>query len=214
MITDPYQVLGVSPSASDDEIKKAYRDLSRKYHPDTNTNNPLADLAEEKFKQVQEAYQQIMSEREHGSQRAYGNGYSSQNTSSQSYSSNYYTWQDDPQMVAAVNYLNSRHYKEALNVLSGINNRSGHWHYFNAVAHTGMGNNMEALNFARQAVNMEPNNSEFNDLLYRLQSGGQRYQNNSTGYGGSSCGTGNFCCDLWCADSLCECIGGDLCSCM
>jgi molecular chaperone DnaJ len=209
MVTDPYQVLGVNPSASDDEIKKAYRELSRKYHPDTNTNNPLADLAEEKFKQVQAAYQQIMEERERGGQRSYG-------SSSQSYSSGYQTWQDDPKMVAAVNYLNSRHYTEALNTLSGISNRSGQWHYFNAIAHAGMGNNMEALNFARQAVNMEPNNAEFNDLLNRLQWGGRRYQSNSQGYGygGSSCGTGNICCDLWCADSLCECMGGDLCSCM
>jgi molecular chaperone DnaJ len=216
MITDPYQILGVSPSASDDEIKKAYREMSRKYHPDTNANNPLADLAEEKFKQVQEAYQQIMEERERGSQRSYSYGNASQTSSSQTYSGSYHTWQDDPKMVAAANYINSRHYNEALNVLSGTQNRSGYWHYFNALAHAGMGNNMEALNFARQAVNMEPNNQEFNDLLNRLQWGGRRYQNTSQGYGygGSSCGTGNFCCDLWLADTLCECMGGDICSCM
>ncbi len=204
MIMDPYSVLGISPSASDDEIKKAYRELSRKYHPDTNTNNPLADLAEEKFKQVQEAYQQIMNERENGGQ------------SSTSYSSAGYSGQDDPKMAAAANYINSRHYNEALNVLSGISDRNGRWYYFNAVAHAGLGNNMEAMNYARQAVNMEPNNREFSNLLNQLQRGGQRYQNNSAGYGygGSSCGTGNFCCDLWCADSLCECMGGDLCSCM
>ncbi len=213
MITDPYQILGVSPSASDEEVKKAYRDLSRKYHPDTNTNNPLADLAEEKFKQVQAAYQQIMDEREHGSQRSYG--YSSQNTSSQSYAGSNNSWQSDSQMVAAANYINSRHYREALNVLSGIHNRTGYWYYFSAMANAGIGNNMEALNFSRQAVNMEPGNNEFNDLLNRLQGSGQRYQNNSMGYGGnSSCGSGNLCCDLWCADSLCECMGGDLISCM
>ena len=63
MINNPYEVLGVSPSASDDEIKKAYRDLTRKYHPDANVDNPLADLAEEKFKEVQEAYDMIMKER-------------------------------------------------------------------------------------------------------------------------------------------------------
>ena len=59
-------MLGVSPSASDDEIKKAYRDLTRKYHPDANVDNPLADLAEEKFKEVQEAYDMIMKERASG----------------------------------------------------------------------------------------------------------------------------------------------------
>ncbi|MFA9378735.1 MAG: DnaJ domain-containing protein [Lachnotalea sp.] len=212
MITNPYQVLGVPSSASDDKIKKAYRELSRKYHPDTNANNPLADLAEEKFKEVQEAYQQIMDDREHGSQKSY----SSANSSSQFNSGGTNTWQSDPKMVAVANYLNSRHYKEALNALSDINSRSGYWNYFNALAHAGLGNNMEALNFARQAVNMEPNNTEFNDLLSRLSWGGRRYQNNSQGYGNnqSPCGTGNICCDLWCADSLCECMGGDLCACM
>ena len=60
---DPYQVLGVGRSASDDEIKKAYRSLSRKYHPDANINNPNKDQAEEKFKQVQQAYDQIMKEK-------------------------------------------------------------------------------------------------------------------------------------------------------
>ena len=63
MTKNPYDVLGVSPNASDDEIKRAYRDLTRKYHPDANVNNPLADLAEEKFKEVQEAYDIIMRER-------------------------------------------------------------------------------------------------------------------------------------------------------
>lgn len=74
MRKNPYEVLGVSPSASDDEIKKAYRELSRKYHPDANINNPLADLAAEKFKEVQEAYDTIMRERTSGSGYSYGYG--------------------------------------------------------------------------------------------------------------------------------------------
>ena len=76
MNKNPYEVLGVSPSASDEEIKKAYRDLTRKYHPDANVDNPLADLAEEKFKEVQEAYDTIMHERASGSSGSYsyGNG--------------------------------------------------------------------------------------------------------------------------------------------
>ena len=65
-MTDPYKVLGVSRDASDDEVKKAYRTLSRKYHPDANINNPNKDQAEEMFKLVQQAYNQIMREREGG----------------------------------------------------------------------------------------------------------------------------------------------------
>ena len=65
-MSDPYRVLGVSRDASEDEIKKAYRALSRKYHPDANVNNPHKDQAEEKFKEVQQAYDQIMRERQQG----------------------------------------------------------------------------------------------------------------------------------------------------
>ena len=65
-MNDPYSVLGISRGATDDEIKKAYRALSRKYHPDANINNPNKDQAEAKFKEVQQAYQQIMHEREYG----------------------------------------------------------------------------------------------------------------------------------------------------
>ena len=68
-MTNPYEVLGIAPSATDEEVKKAYRELSRKYHPDSYVNNPLADLAEEKFKQVQQAYDQIMKQRQNGGAR-------------------------------------------------------------------------------------------------------------------------------------------------
>ena len=74
MNKNPYDVLGISSNASDDEVKRAYRDLTRKYHPDANVNNPLADLAEEKFKEVQEAYDIIMKQREQG---GYNYGYGS-----------------------------------------------------------------------------------------------------------------------------------------
>ena len=63
---DPYSVLGVSPNASDEEVKKAYRELARKYHPDNYQNNPLADLAEEKMKEINEAYETITKQRSGG----------------------------------------------------------------------------------------------------------------------------------------------------
>ena len=123
MINNPYEVLGVSPSASDDEIKKAYRDLTRKYHPDANVDNPLADLAEEKFKEVQEAYDMIMKERASGGGYSYGYG-SSSGSSSYGAGGNYQNAQQDPRLQAAVNYINSRRFREALNTLDQINERS------------------------------------------------------------------------------------------
>lgn len=204
MIINPYNVLGVSPNADNDEIKKAYRELSRKYHPDTNTNNPLSDLAEEKFKEVQEAYDQIMKERENGQ---YGGGSYSAGTS---YGSN--TGEDSSQLAAVYNYINAKHYREALNVLSGISNRTARWYYYSGIANAGVGNNMIALDHARQAVNMEPNNREYINFLNQFEWQNQRYQGTRNTMGGY--GTGNLCCDLWCADTCCECMGGDLCSCI
>jgi molecular chaperone DnaJ len=202
---DPYKVLGIQPTATNDEVKKAYREQSRKYHPDNVVNNPLADLAEEKFKEVQEAYSQIMNEREHG-----GSSYGSSNYSSSSYSG-----ANAQDYNAIRNLLNGRRYRDALNALSGMNSNTGEWHYLYAVANAGIGNNIEAMNHARQAVDMEPSNREYASFLDQLQMMGNRYQTNSTSYGrNNECGTGNMCCDLWCADSLCECMGGDLCSCM
>ncbi|MEF9945426.1 MAG: J domain-containing protein [Lachnospiraceae bacterium] len=201
MINNPYEVLGVSSGASNEDIKKAYRDLSRKYHPDSYSDNPLADLAEEKFKEVQEAYEQIMKEREGG-------------TSSYSYGNTGSAGDNSSEMATVYNYINAQRYREALNLLAGISNRNARWFYCSAFANAGMGNNVIALDHAKQAVNMEPNNVEYRQLLNQLQFSGQRYQTNTYRGGSGMPSTGNFCCDLWCADSLCECLGGDLCSCM
>lgn len=215
MITNPYEVLGVSPSASDDEIKKAYREQSRKYHPDSYADNPLADLAEEKFKEVQEAYDQIMKQRSNG---GYQSGYASQSgngASSYSYgTSGSSGGEENLQFQAACNYINARHYREALNVLNGIANRNARWYHYSAVANYGLGNNIVAMQHGQQAVAMEPGNREYANFVNQMQWGGQRYQTAGSNYGRPSMGTGNMCCDLWCADTLCECMGGDLCSCI
>lgn len=202
MISDPYKVLGISPKASNDEVKRAYRELSRKYHPDSYVNNPLSDLAEEKFKEVQEAYKQIMDEREHGfSGRSYQSSSSSGDTAS-------------VEMGAVRNYINSGHYQEALNLLSRISAQTAQWHYYYAVASSGIGNNLDAMNHAERAAAMEPGNMEYRGFLNQLKMRGNRYQGAGRQYGGGGLTTGNFCCDLWCADSLCECMGGDLCPCI
>ncbi len=214
-MTDPYKVLGVSVNATDDEVKKAYRELSRKYHPDSYVNNPLASLAEEKFKEVQEAYNQIMKERENGYSRTTGGfgGYQSSGYSSSGPSG---------ELQGVYNLLAQRRFREALNELSRTSNRSAQWYYYSAVASTGIGNNIQALEHARMAHNMDPGNQEYANFLDQLQYGNNRYQTTGYGYGrpnstyggGETCGSGNLCCDLWMADTCCECMGGDLCSCM
>lgn len=231
MISDPYSVLGVNRSASDREIKKAYRNLSRKYHPDSFANSPAAEAeaASEKFKQIQEAYNQIVNERSGGTSGGYGYGTAGGYGAGQSYS------EEDQHLMAAMNYIRARRYNEAINVLNGIGNRSGRWYYLSSVANMGLGNNVAAEDYAKKAVEMEPDNMEFRQYYQQLMNGGGfntfggygspfggGYGGGYGGYGGygsygggyNSCGTGNMCCDLWCADTLCECMGGDLCSCM
>lgn len=205
MITNPYETLGISPQASNDEVKKAYREMSRKYHPDSYVDNPLADLAEEKFKEVQEAYDQIMREREGGFA-----GHSSYEKSSSD------AYREEGQLQKAADMVRERRYQDALWVLSGIPAKTARWHYYSAAAHYGLGNNMQALRDIQTAVDMEPNNMEYRSLLKQLQWNSQRYQARSygTGRGSNLPTTGNCCCDLWIADSCCECMGGDLCSCI
>ncbi len=227
MYNDPYQVLGVSRGATDREIKKAYRTLSRKYHPDSYVDPVKKEEAEEKFRQVQEAYNQIVDER---SGKFTGGGYTDYSSESE----------EDRHMMAALNYIRAGRYNEAINVLNGIPNKNARWYYFSSVANLGLGNTSVALDYAKQASSMEPNNMEYQQYYQRLQSGnaspfgfggspfgggygggygGYRGYGNygnggSTGYNSGGCGTGNICCDLWCLDSCCECMGGDLCSCM
>jgi len=214
---DPYEILGVSRNASMDEIKKAYRDLSRKYHPDANINNPLADLAAEKFKEVQQAYDTIVKERERGTSYGYGSS-----TSGSSYGYGYsgsagssaYTGSNDYSMVYT--YLRGQRYHEALNLLSGMP-KDAHWYYLSAFAHAGCGNSWQALTHAQQAVNMEPSNPEYRNLLNQLQSYSRGYNTMGGNYGRQGT-NGDDCCDLCCTlflfDSCCECMGGDICACM
>lgn len=209
-MTDPYKVLGVSKNASNDEIKRAYRELSKKYHPDSHMNNPLSELAEERFKEVQLAYDQIMS----GTATA---GNSGNNYSGNSYSgNNQNAWgqsQDGSELNGVHNLLYERRFQEALRELGKISNRSARWFYYSAVANNGVGNNLMAYEHARQAAILEPSNRDYQNLVNQLQFRTQRYQNTGSMYGRPTLGSGNLCCDLFCADSLCECMGGDLCSC-
>ena len=202
---NPYEVLGVSRNASIYEIKKAYKELSSKYHPDSYVGNPLSSLAEEKFKQVQEAYDAIMKEK-NGDYNYAGN-----------YNNNGYNNSESGEMAEVYNLLGRRAYSQALSLLDSMPNRNAKWYYYSAIAQVGLGNNLRGMEYARMAVSMEPNNIEYQNLVNRLSFQGNRYGEVRNVYRGGRSGfddASDLCCKLWLADSLCECMGGDLCSCM
>lgn len=205
MVFDPYQVLGISRGASDEEIKKAYRTLSRKYHPDANINNPNKAQAEEKFKQVQQAYDQIMKEKEQGS---YGGGYGDFGfggyRSRQSQGSSEY----ENYIRAAANYIQTRHYKEALNVLNSMEERNAVWYYYSAIANHGSGNNVAALEYAKQAAAMEPGNFQYRQLVQQLESGGMWYRDMQEPYRQYTMDGSDFCMKLCIANLVCNCCCG------
>ena len=220
-MTDPYQVLGVSRDASTEEIKKAYRTLSRKYHPDANINNPNKAEAEEKFKQVQQAYKQIMEEKENGtssysSQGSYGGSYGSGGYGG-SYGNggyggnyggyNYGSSTEDAELRAAANYLNNMRYQEAMRVLNNISRHNAQWYYLHAIANAGLGNNISAVQDAQTPVNMEPDNMQYRQLLSQLQGGGQWYTDMGQGYGYERAGgdMGKWCCECLAINAMCNC---------
>ena len=211
-MNDPYEVLGVSRNASDEEIKKAYRELIRKYHPDSYEGNPLADLAEEKFREVQEAYDNIMKSREGGYSNAYGDS-AYGNTSYGGYSANR-GGADAPELQNVYHLIVARRFREALNALNAISNRNARWFYYSAVSNLSLGNKILALSQARQASMMEPGNQDYAQLVAQIEAKNNTYVSNRyRSYDGTP-DIGKMCCDLWIADTLCECMGGDLCRCM
>lgn len=224
---NPYSVLGVSQSASDEEIKKAYRSLSRKYHPDANINNPNKDQAEARFKEVQQAYQQIMQEREYQTSGSAQGGYDSSGDfggfggfgSFRGFSGQYRQAdagptesEDDLHMKAASNFINSRHYREALNLLNGIRDRNARWFYYSALANSGIGNNVIALQHAQEALRLEPNNFQYQLLVNRFQSGGSWYQRQQDPYETTYTVGSSWCTKLCIANILCNlCCGSGMC---
>lgn len=209
---DPYKVLGVTPDASDEDIKKAYRKLSRMYHPDANVNNPNKADAEEKFKQVQQAYKMIMDG------RAYGNGYGS--TSNGSYGYGYgnsrqernYDGPDLQYYVAAANYIRNRRFQEALRVLGEIKNKSGRWYYYSALANAGLGNTVTANEHLRTAIELEPDNMEYRQVYMQMQGQTMWYSGMENMYGMPTKNVDNMCIKLCIANLFCNiCCGGGGC---
>lgn len=233
-MTDPYSVLGVSRDVTDDEIKKAYRSLSRRYHPDANINNPNKDQAEAKFKEVQQAYNQIMHEREYGA-----SGDTSGNHSAGGYDpfggfgpfSDFGPFggfhaeyrqadpgssgnsEDDLHLRAAANFINNGYYREALNLLNNtISNHNAQWYYYSALANSGVGNVAIALEHAREAVRREPDNFQYQILVNRLEGGSTWYRQQQGPYQTTFSTGNNWCMKLCIANLVCNlCCNGMCC---
>lgn len=207
---DPYSVLGVSPSATDDEIKEAYRALARKYHPDNYTDdNPLKDLANEKMQEINEAYDEILKMRANAKK-----GESSSSGGQTGTGSAYGIYYEIRQKI------NARRFAEAERMIAEIpiSNRGAEWHYLNSVLLMKRGYVNDAMRELEMACSMDPSNMEY-------QRAKQMFNQGAQGYGSAYYGdqrrrqAGNMdacdcCMNLICLDCLCECMGGDLIRCI
>jgi len=207
-MNDPYKVLGVSRDASDEEVKAAYRTLAKKYHPD---HNPGNTAAAKKMNEINAAYDAIKSgEAKYGSSGGYsynpGGAWGAWGAGQGAYSG---AWGQSSQnerneLRAAENYLRASQFQSAMTALSGVpeRERTARWYYLAAIANSGLGNKISALEHARRAVEMEPNNADYVNFLNELQYGGSVYNNFSSGFPTGVWGSNRLCLSLCAAQII------------
>ncbi len=194
-MNDPYSTLGVSPKASDEEVKKAYRDLARKYHPDNYHDNPLADLAQDKMKEINEAYDAI------NRMRSGVGDHTSGSYNAGPYSSSAGGSTEFQQVRAAINAGNFAYAEQLLN---GASNRNAEWNFLMGSLYYRKGWMDEARVYYQRAVNMAPGNPEYRQALNFMYMGGQAYR--PTGYGQGGIDACDICTGLMCANMCCRCM--------
>lgn len=209
MVQDPYKVLGVSPDASDEEIKKAYRELAKKYHPD---RNPGDAEAARRMNEINAAYDQIKNGNTSSQQYGGFGGFGGYGGYGGGWGGAHEQAQERAECRAAVNYIRNGRYQEALTALSGVPTyeRDARWYYLHAVANMYLGNRIAAMDSAQQAVNMDPDNSEYSRFLQHLQTGGTYYKNYSSDFNTVCCPCSDPCTSYLCF-SMCTPWGGCCC---
>ncbi len=199
---DPYKVLGVSPTDSDDAIKEAYRKLARKYHPDKYVDGDLKELAEEKMKEVNAAYEEIQKMRQGGgSSSSGGNGGGS-----------YSGRRNFANIRRNINMGNIGAAEAELNSVDP-GDRGAEWHYLMGCVLIKKGYYVDAQRMINTACNMDPTNSEYRAALDRLNMQARGYGGGYRTSQASGCSGCDVCSSLLCADCCCECMGCDLISC-
>ncbi len=210
---DPYQVLGVPSTATDEEVKKAYRDLARKYHPDNYHDNPLADLAQERMKEINEAYETVQSQRK----AARSGGYSASGSYGAGYGGGY-------QSTYQNTYQGSRYQRVRMAISGGdlnlaeelLNAQTDHdaeWNFLKGAICYRRGWLDEARRYYQTAVTMAPDNPEYQRALDILEGRGTAYR--PEGYGDvttGACGD-NGCLRLCGATLCCNALGVPVCFC-
>ncbi len=210
---NPYEVLGIKEGTNVEGIKKAYKELVKKYHPDQYQDNPLSDLAEEKLKEINQAYDYLIKKAQSGNGGSgYGNGYSRQEEPQ------YRNGQADSDRSyydQARSYINMGNVAAAEQLLNGISFRGGEWYFLKGLIFMRRGWYNEAVTNLRTAVDMEPSNYEFRDALNRVMNANRQYQSTVFDRRGYSTGpdTCSMCQCMICSDCCCEMMGGDLISC-
>lgn len=196
---NPYEVLGVKPGASQDEIKSAYRKLIKQYHPDQFGNNPLKNLAEEKMIEINEAYDTLT--KNHNNSNNYNTSNSGNSTNYNNYSNSSYDFQEIRRLIQSGNYPNAE------NKLNSISNRTAEWHFLYGAVMLNKGWFDSALEHMTTATNMDPNNFEYRQALNSLRQRGNNYSNpyyRTTNTNSDMC---DCCIKLWCLETLCDCAG-------
>lgn len=198
---NPYEVLGVPENASEEEIKKAYKELVKKYHPDKYQDNPLADLAEEKLQEVNEAYDMLMKNRNSGSSSSYNYGnYGAGSGNGGGYGT--------PDYMAVRRYIDAGNLTAAENILNSTKDRSAEWFFLSGMLSYRKGWYDDAVNKLKTANDLAPNNMEYSQAYGRIINMGGAYQNQAYGRGYGS--SNDMCCQALqcyiCADCCCDCI--------
>lgn len=196
----PYEILGVAETATDEEIKRAYRELAKKYHPDNYNDSPLADLAEEKMKEINEAYDKICEMRR--------NGYSGSASSGSYGTAGSYTQTSYPDVRS---YIANGRLDDALEILNGVpaEQRGAEWYFLMGIIFSRKGWTEQANTYFQEAHRREPSNAEYAAAVNNMNA--RRTYNNpgyNTGNENMGCSVCDICSAMMCADCLCSCCGG------